>query len=230
MPAVAAADRSNLTRSPIAFASPNLAELAQMYAAAQEDALGLTAHPSWWTIIDKFSLGSDFQIDLEKLSRKNISDHGFSQETLGFLVENGVAQMAINLLPFFQNLLIKCGDCGVIVVMRITGQNIARSSWVNERSNPCSGYVVAHGKEELLVLQHFPPLHLEADTILSVTGAGDSLVGSVLASLMDNPDIFRDPSSLGHAVNAAQHAAVLGLQTHFPVSPELSKMKVEYNG
>jgi pseudouridylate synthase / pseudouridine kinase len=208
---------------PVTFASPNLSELAHMHAYAQSDPWSITARPDWWTTIDKFSLGSQFRTDLEQLARRNVSDQSLSKGTLSFLTEKGFAQMAINLLPFFRNIVIKCGDLGVVVALHISGHDITRSGWAKERSNIYGRYVVAHGRGELLVLQHFAPYVVEKDSIVNVTGVGDSLVGSILASLLQDPDAFSNPITLTETIDAAQRCAVLTLQSPYAVSPSLSK-------
>jgi len=72
------------------------------------------------------------------------------------------------------------------------------------------------------VLQHFPANHLPPESIFNVTGAGDTLVASILASLVQNPRGFEDPGSLEKIVDDAQAAAVLTLESEFAVFPSLS--------
>ena len=128
--------------------------------------------------------------------------------------------MAINLLPFFQHLVIKCGERGVIVVMRGSGQ----SKWRSERSNIYGRYIVSNGSGDgdIVVLQHFPANDLPPESIVSVTGAGDTLVGSILGSLVQGSRGFEDPESLKMIVEDAQAAAVLTLKSEYAVSPSLS--------
>ena len=128
--------------------------------------------------------------------------------------------MAINLLPFFQHLVVKCGERGVVVVMRASHQ----TKWASERSNIHGRCIVSgrSGNGDTVVLQHFPANHLPPESIVSVTGAGDTLVASVLASLVQSPRGFEDPGSLKEVMEAAQAAAVLTLQSEFAVSPLLS--------
>lgn len=76
-----------------------------------------------------------------------------------------------------------------------------------------------------MVLKHFPAHQI--DQVVNVTGAGDSLVGSLLASLVSasadaNP--FHDPLELSNAVERAQRAAVLSLQSPLAVSPMISNL------
>jgi len=128
--------------------------------------------------------------------------------------------MAINLLPFFQHLVIKCGDRGVIVVMRVSRQ----TKWASERSNVHRRCIVSTGggNGDIVVLQHFPAKYLPPESIVNVTGAGDTLVASILASLVQDPRGFEDPESLKEIMEDAQAAAVLTLESQFAVSPSLS--------
>ena len=211
----------NKGHAPITYASPNLLELAHLEQACQAEPFELTSHHFWWSVIDGLSLGSDFRQDLERLANRSVSDKDASQGSLAFLVDQGVAQTVVKLLPFFQHLVIKCGAKGCFVAMRISESDAQISPWAHRRSDPSQRCVVARGNSgELLVLQHFPALHL--DKVVSVTGAGDSFVGALLANLVRNPRTFQDPKTLSSAISAAQRAAILSLQTHLAVSPLLS--------
>jgi pseudouridine-5'-phosphate glycosidase/pseudouridine kinase len=228
LPAVAAClDISGPTRSPIAYATPNLRELAQIYKACREEPLDLTSYDVWWRVIDDFAISHQFRIELERLAKQNVSDEDISKGTLSFIIDDGIAQMAVNLLPFFQNLVIKCGERGLIVAMRVSRQDIARSTWAREHSNLFRRRIVAHGKSsrEIVILLHIPALSLRKENIFNVTGAGDSLVGSIVASLLlQGADAFLHPSSLDDVMHAGQQAAVLTLQSNHAVSPLLASI------
>ncbi|TFK57060.1 indigoidine synthase A-like protein [Heliocybe sulcata] len=216
LPAIASSlSSSTVQESPVTFASPNLLELKHLYQTARSDAYDLTSHPSWWHTIDAFSLGSEFRTDLEHLARR--------EQALGFLVDGGVFQMAVNLLPFFQHLIIKCGELGVIVVMRTNAA--ASPIWASERSNIHTRSIVAHGGtsvREIVVLKHFPATSVDPAAIVNVTGAGDSLVGSILASLVRSPSAFEDTRTMDEAIDLAQRSAVMTLQSANAVSPLIS--------
>ena len=128
--------------------------------------------------------------------------------------------MAINLLPFFRHLIIKCGERGLVVVMRVS----RLTKWASERSDIHGRRIVSSGSGggDVVVLQHFHANHLSPESIVNVTGAGDTLVASILASLVQNPRGFEDPESLKKIVEGAQAAAVLTLESEFAVSPSLS--------
>ncbi|KIJ68504.1 hypothetical protein HYDPIDRAFT_36968 [Hydnomerulius pinastri MD-312] len=221
-PAIAA-NLGKSAQSVVSFASPNLIELAQMYQDARTT-YDLMSHDHWWSAIDSFGLGSQFRMDLEQLARREVSDSVPELGNLSFVADKGIAQMAVNLLPFFQHLVIKCGELGVIVAMHL--QKAEASAWAMERSNPRGRYIVAHpqSSEEVVVVQHFPPLQVPQDVALNTTGAGDSLVGALLAMLAQNPGVCNDPTTLKRALDVAQQAAILTLQSHCAVSPSTSSL------
>jgi pseudouridylate synthase / pseudouridine kinase len=202
--------------APITYASPNILELSYLYQAARSEPHDLMSHSTWWSSIDSFSLTSTYRMDLEQLAKRMVCDEDSSKGTLAFLIDQGISQMAVNLLPFFQHLIIKCGDRGVLVAMHITRP----STWSHERSNIFERYIVVQGSSGSIVLQHFPA-HLVRD-IVNVTGAGDSFVGALLALITQRPDTFGDRRLLAKAIAASQEAAKLTLQSHLSVSPTIS--------
>ncbi|TDL28610.1 hypothetical protein BD410DRAFT_738109 [Rickenella mellea] len=212
-------------RSPVTYASPNVNELAQMYRMSGSEQFNLFGDTDsiWWSAINDLGLGSDWRADIEKLAKLSASPHSPDNGTLSFLAEEGVVQMAVNLLPFFQHLIIKCGRKGVVVVMRIPRQDVARSGWVNEESNPLERSVVWRGSGPggMVVLKHFPPHSLDKDSLVSDTGAGDSLVGVVCAHLVQNQLAFQRPADLHEIMTAGQQAALLSLQCPTAISPLL---------
>jgi len=211
----------NPTNAQIAFASPNIIELQELWRETQSDKTDLTSLPMWWKTLESFGLGAQFRMELDHLARSPASPHSRKTTgTLSFLTEEGIAQMAINLLPFFQHLVVKCGERGVIVVMRVSRQ----TKWASEKSNIRERYIVSggSGNGDIVVLQHFPANYIPPESIANVTGAGDTLVASILASLIQNPRGFEDPETLKDIMDDSQAAAGLTLQSEFAVSSLLS--------
>jgi pseudouridine-5'-phosphate glycosidase/pseudouridine kinase len=215
LPAISSALGSNFHGSPVKFASPNLLELAELYNSART--CEITSHDYWWRTIDSFSIGTEFRLSLEQLSRQDAGSNG---NTLSFLVDRGVAQMAINLLPFIQHLVIKCGDLGVLLAMRFPANN--PTAWAGEKSDARRRQIIAHGKGEVVVIKHYPAHMIDPQCAVSVTGAGDSLVGALLAALLHNLSSFNDPESLDGVIELGQTAAIETLRSPFAVSPSLS--------
>lgn len=209
--------------SSIDFISPNLIELGELFATASEGPTDLMSRPNYWTALDSLSLASKYRMDLEHLSRANVSSDSSTKGTLSFLLDQGIAQMAVTLLPFFQHIIVKCGEKGVLVVMRIFAHNSA-SKWHQEQSNINARYIVSHSDlGETVVVSHFPALPIV--NLINVTGAGDSFVGTLLTCLAQQPDAFDSPASLRQVMDLSQRAAVLALGSHEAVSPRLSELK-----
>lgn len=217
LPAISSALGSNFHGSPVKFASPNLLELTELYKSARTDPWELTSHDYWWRTIDNFSIGSEFRLSLEQLARQDAGSNG---RTLSFLVDQGVAQMATNLLPFFQHLVIKCGDLGVLLAMRFPADD--PTAWAGERSDARRRQIIAHGKAEIVVIKHYLAHTIEPQYAINVTGAGDSLVGALLAALVQNPSAFSNPESLDGVIELGQSAAIETLRSPLAVSPSLS--------
>ncbi|KIY51953.1 indigoidine synthase A-like protein [Fistulina hepatica ATCC 64428] len=196
--------------APIAFMSPNLLELEHVYRTAMTEPFDLMSSAEWWTALDALRLGDAFRLDVERLARTSAGG-------LAFLKDKGIVHMAVNLLPFFQHLIIKCGAAGVLVVMRVPG-------WTGVPSDPGRALVVASSEAGTVVVRHFPAHHIPPDSIVNVTGAGDSFVGALLAVLQREPTAMQHPHSLEQAIDVAQRAAVMTLQSTLAVSPLLSEL------
>jgi pseudouridylate synthase / pseudouridine kinase len=204
-------------RPPITVVSPNVLELAQMHEFFLADFPVLT--PSLLG-----TLRPQFQMDLEGLARRSASDGDASQETLSFLLDEEIAHKGLSLLPFFQTIVVKCGHLGVVVILRIPGPALRTSGWACRRSDLANRYITGQvgSPREMVVLQHFPAFNLPNPETFNVTGAGDTLIGSILASLLQDPLVFQGPQSMKNAIDSAQRAAVLTLQSPHAVSPHLS--------
>lgn len=158
-------------------------------------------------------------MDLEHLSRVNVTDKDPSKGTLSFLLDQGAAQMAVRLLPFFRHIVIKCGDKGVLVAMRQS----PTSQWRSEQSNIQRHQIINHSDSDTVVLSHFSALPVES--LANVTGAGDSFVGALASCLVKQPNAFDSSETLTQAIEIAQRAAVLTLGSPYSVSPQLSMLE-----
>ena len=110
--------------------------------------------------------------------------------------------------------------------MQIRPSSADREAWLAASlTTPHAQRPMAHPQSDggLLVLKWYQA-HTLNSPVVNVTGAGDSLVGSLLASIIhggkdENP--FHHPSRLDSAVNRAQEAAVRSLQSPFAVVRDL---------
>ncbi|TFK30313.1 indigoidine synthase A family protein [Coprinopsis marcescibilis] len=224
LPAVGSWLKTTNPKKPlITHFTPNVLELIEVYEQARSDEYDLMSHSWWWDNVNNLSLGSNFRMEVEQLARRNVRDDDSAKGTMSFLTQQGIAQMAVHLLPFFQHIWIKCGVNGAIAVMQISADDAKISGFARERTNIAKRCIIAHGLGgEILVLQHFPSLHV--DSLINVTGAGDSFVGTLIAGLAHDSKQMYNPTELERLVNTAQRAAGLTLQSHEAVSPLLSDL------
>lgn len=111
--------------------------------------------------------------------------------------------------------------------MQIHPNATDREAWLAASSTPRhSQRPIVHSQSDggLLVLKWYEAHTLEGP-VVNVTGAGDSLVGSLLGSITHggmSKDPFHHPSRLDSAIQRAQNAAVRSLQSSFAVARDLS--------
>ena len=189
----------------ISLATPNALELASMHDAAT--IAGLFELGDWWNTIDSIGLSSSGSRD------KLVS------LTSGPLVDQGVPQQSIRLLPFIPSILTTLGQQGVLMTQMLRpGDHRLRSStsapYILSRStdgNDCVGGVY---------MRLFPPVErVQNDDIVSVNGVGDTFLGVIIAGL-----VKAKPKDLEELVNLAQRGSVMTLKSNEAVSPEISTL------
>lgn len=189
------------------MAAPNTLELCAMHDAMLRR--GLHERHDWWTAIDALGIpGSGARAEL-------------SHVTSPALVDQGIPQRCIQLLPFVATLVTKLGPKGVLLTRILLEDDCAL------RSPEAAPYVVARSKTGAagvagLYMRLFPPsevLSAEDGAIKSVNGAGDTFLGALLAGLVKARD-----TRVEHVVDAAQRASLLTLKSGDSVSSEIGKM------
>ena len=89
-------------------------------------------------------------------------------------------------------------------------------------TNVKNGIVVSNGRTSTFMLKYFPAQPIEVGDITNVTGAGDTLVGSLLASsITEGSALFEDGVKLTSAIDRAQKAACATLKCEAAVSPDI---------
>lgn len=151
--------------------SPNLLELDLLYSLLQTT-ISDTGSDRAWEYINSLGLLGDFRAKLETWTNR-------ADANRGWIAERGVVQQAIGLLPFTRNLWIKCGNRGLIhihVSERLAaGQNREGATLIHRLP----------GQLGHLMIRHYAPLHIKEEDVVSTTGAGDTLVGGLVAGLLD---------------------------------------------
>lgn len=154
---------------PITHLSPNLLELDVLHSGLVEDldpdlptalrardhVFSLNIGPEWRNRVDKFT----------------------TRATRQWLREEGVLVKMIDLLPFVASLWVKAGAKGVLH-LRIEPQlpDVQDLDSIHHALSP--------PHEGFLVLTHYAAIAIPESEIVSTTGAGDTLVGGIVAGLV----------------------------------------------
>ncbi|KAK9468809.1 Indigoidine synthase A like protein-domain-containing protein [Lipomyces arxii] len=207
-------------RHSVEVATPNTFELEAMFKHARSK--GLLEQPEWWKVIDACSTTADF---------RNAVEHMAKSRGLSELVDQGIVPMGIHMLPFIPNLFVKVGQHGVFslqLMKEVKGRNVTEN-----QISIASGLVVWRGNQldgqnVCIVVRHHAPHSVDADEIVSVTGAGDSFVGVLLAELLDSDkngvNVLEDIDDLDKVIDRAQRAAILTLKHRNAISPEIQNL------
>ncbi|KAI9739938.1 MAG: hypothetical protein M1818_004994 [Claussenomyces sp. TS43310] len=189
------------------LAAPNEHELAGMHDAAK--AHGYLDAPHWWSTIDALGIPSTgARVALTAL-------------TTAALVDRGVPQRAIQLLPFIPALVTKLGSAGVLVARLLPPSHPlltapAAAPFILARSTS------AHPGVGGLYMRLYPAAEsLPADAVVSVNGVGDTFLGVLVAGLAKGWPLEE------RLIGIAQRAAVLTLKSRESVSPAVRSLAPE---
>ena len=190
----------------ISLATPNALELSSMHDAASD--AGLFDTEDWWRVISYIGLSSSGSRD------KLVS------ATNDLLVDQGVPQQSIRLLPFIPCILVTLGERGVLMTQmllpgddRLTCPDAA--PYILSRST--DGNNVIGG----VYMRLFPPVEIvSSDEVISVNGVGDTFLGVIIAGLTREK-----PKNIVDLVDIAQRGSVMTLKCKEAVSPVISTLQ-----
>lgn len=182
------------------LASPNIYELAAMYAAAKDN--GYLELGDWFDVIDAFGM-------------RGARDR-FVRQTSAELTDAGVPVQSIQLLPYIPTLLTKLGSKGVLLTT-ILGrddpllQDRDADEFILTRAAP------DHPSIGGIYMRLFPAAENVQD-VVSVNGAGDTFLGVMVSGLAQG-------GRVEELVDVAQRGAVLSLKCRQSVSPGLGQLE-----
>ncbi|KAL3471688.1 Indigoidine synthase A like protein-domain-containing protein [Aspergillus californicus] len=189
------------------LAAPNEYELAAMYMAARDN--GLFESAGWWRIIDGLGMSSSGSRDrLVAL-------------TSAALVDAGIPQQSIQLLPFLPCIITKLGARGALLTQ------LLKPGDPRLTAPDYTPYILsrAASPDQLVggvYMRLFPPAaNLEDGDIVSVNGAGDTLLGAVISGLASG-------SRIENVLPLAQEASVMTLKSPGGVSPDLALLQPKF--
>jgi len=195
----------------INLVTPNNHELSSMYTAAREK--GLFDRADWWSIIDALGIpqtGARVQMALA---------------TNSSLVDQGIPQQSVQLLPFFPAICTKLGAQGVLLtqILPAGDERLTSGEHATYILSRC-----ANGTEDTLgvggvYMRLFPPGEdVKAEDVVSVNGVGDTFLGALVAQMAEG----RLGNRIEEYVDVAQRAAVLTLKSRESVCPRLGAMRL----
>ncbi|KAK5687775.1 hypothetical protein LTS10_001915 [Elasticomyces elasticus] len=191
--------------------TPNAYELAAMHAAARD--AGLFDRQDWWEVIDALGIpdtGARMQMSLAASSA---------------LVDQGVPQQSVQLLPFIPTICCKLGAQGVLLTQLLPAGDARLTS------GDYAPYILSrctNGTEDKLgvggvYMRLFPAVEeVDAEEVVSVNGVGDTLAGALVAGLAQREGKAR----VEDLVDVAQRAAVLTLKSTESVSTGLGTLRL----
>ena len=187
----------------IDLATPNRFELDMMYNTSR-DALLFESEP-WWQIINALNLP------------RGRSKNCFIQMTNAELVEQGVPQQSLQLLPFVPCIITKLGAQGCLLSQLLLPGD------PRLRDPKSASYILGRAMEDEtsvggVYMRLFPPAELvEQEQVVSVNGVGDTMLGVLIAALIKKGG----SAQIEDVVMLAQKAAVRTLKSKRAVSEDL---------
>lgn len=188
----------------VSLATPNDLELSAMYETAQN--AGLFESPDWWRVIDALGMsGSGSRDRLVSI-------------TSAALVNEGIPQQSVQLLPFIPCIVTKLGAQGVLLTQ------LLRPGDPRLTSPDSAPYILARAStdDDLIggvYMRLFPPAEvLTHRDIVSVNGAGDTLLGVLVAGLSTDT---KGERRLEDIIPIAQRASVRTLKSPDGVSEDV---------
>ena len=218
-----------VSRHRISLATPNIFELEMMYQTTQK--MGFFESREWWEAVNSFEMSSAGSRD-RLVSITNVK-----------LVDRGIPQQTIQLLPYIPNLVVKLGEQGCLLVCLLPRGDPSLSS------PEAAPYILGRATSAQSVIggvymRLFPPAEVvPQEAIVNVNGVGDTMLGVLMAGLakseasgvMDKTpqrtfpttvgELSSWPARLEELIPMAQQAAVLTLKSATAVSPEVQTLR-----
>lgn len=155
----------------IQLVTPTIEELNTMYESMEKSGQFDLDH--WFPILDAMNINASMRDKLVKFDPK--------------LYARGVFLQCFHLLPFFQNILVKLGNRGVMLFSLVTNHKDLKSIPTTSQYKPTSIVVNDFDSRLGVVVEYFdiPKQNLNL-SVVNVTGAGDTMVGYLSAKLATN--------------------------------------------
>jgi pseudouridine-5'-phosphate glycosidase/pseudouridine kinase len=189
----------------IDIATPNKYELAAMHSEARQT--GHCESDAWFRVVDDMGIPSS-----------GVRNR-FVQLTSTELVDEGIPQQCIQLLPFMPTILAKLGSEGVLMAALLSpdDERLTLPEHAPYILSRCTnGGTMVGG----VYMRLFPAVEVVPDDkIVSVNGVGDTFLGVLVGGLSGGAKLDE------RLIEVAQTAAIMTLKSSKSVSPEVETLK-----
>ncbi|ODQ79378.1 hypothetical protein BABINDRAFT_171627 [Babjeviella inositovora NRRL Y-12698] len=217
------------------LSTPTYGELANMHAAMKEQGK-FDDLERWFPVLDALGVNSQFREVLTLMGHGNTS--------LRKALKLGIIQQALSILPYIPSLAVKNGADGVLMI-NITQNADIYESHVNrfphdgndqETYKPSftavsKGTLLDGGGRMGVLVQHFP-IPKSVENIKNVTGAGDSLMGVIMAELGNSSGdtvssgwLYESNAERSQVLWRGMRAAGLSLQCDNSISKDIQTLE-----
>lgn len=153
------------------LAAPNEYELKAMWEHAKD--AGFLEEMDWFKVVDSINVDSMFRDSIESLCQTH---------KLPSLLEQGLIQQAINLLPYIPTLFVKLGAKGVLSLHLLSPNS--------PQSPPSPTTITTLGRPGTatagICVRYFHPAEqVPENEVVSVNGVGDTFLGVLLARMVE---------------------------------------------
>lgn len=158
--------------------SPTISELSTIHESFEDNGK-FEDYDCWFPLLDLMGIDSQFRQKLDALANRP------NFHVLKTILADGTFQKAFQLLPYLPNILIKLGDKGVIMVSLSTSVKSYKSIPTTSSYKP-EFLITSQGQNDVgVVIKYFAiPIENKNIDIVNVTGAGDTLLGYLSATLV----------------------------------------------
>ncbi|KAI2016194.1 hypothetical protein LOY97_000814 [Ophidiomyces ophidiicola] len=210
--------KSSSERHLIDIITPNRYELAYMHTTARD--AGLFDSPEWWNTINSLSLPSTGSRDR------------FISVTSASIVDEGIPQQSIQLLPFIPCIVTKLGKQGVLLTQLLRERDprladVEYAPYILSRAVNEDNTNTGSRRVGGIYMRLFPPAEeVTEQNVVSVNGAGDTLLGVLVSALaMGEKSGKPEKTWLERIIPVAQQASVKTLKSKGGISPDIQILK-----
>lgn len=210
--------------------SPTVAELGAIHASFDNSGK-FEDLDYWFPLLDSLGINSQFRDRLDKLSKRP------NYLILKQLLVNGSLQQAFQILPYIPNIMLKMGDKGIAMICLSTSINDYNSIPTTSPFKPefiitSQGHTTESGQMGV-VIKYFPiPKQNENIEIINVTGAGDTLLGYLSATLVSKQtnwlnlkiESIEQEWHQWESIHKAQLASGMTLQCEAPTTSKITSI------